>query len=50
MKMVANSSLAFFTRNYKRVAEIAAAQSTQVGDFQIAFLNALQQVSEGERA
>ncbi|UOO88360.1 hydroxyethylthiazole kinase [Vitreoscilla massiliensis] len=37
-------------QDYKRVAEIAAAQSTQVGDFQIGFLNALQQVSVGVAA
>ena len=37
-------------QDYKRVAEIAAAQGKQVGDFQVAFLNALQQVSTGEGA
>ena len=37
-------------QDYKRVAEIAAAEGKQVGDFQVAFLNALQQVSEGEGA
>ena len=46
----AYTATAAVLQDYKRVAEIAAAHSTQVGDFQIAFLNALQQVSVGERA
>lgn len=33
-------------RDYKRVAELAAAKAKGVGDYQIAFLNALQQVSQ----
>ena len=37
-------------QDYKRVAEIAAAEGQQVGDFQVAFLNALQQVSTGDAA
>ena len=37
-------------QDYKRVAEIAAVHGPRVGDFQVAFLNALQQVSTGEGA